>query len=159
MPSYYDAVGVEPTYELAESIIKSVINNLKYVIDYLNASHNLTGYTEYSLEHLGHKHVIRFTVNKSEINSAVQIIIKHFPDILILRGNSVLIKDSAKHQLNANDLLIAGYYVLLLNEYEERVYKYQRYLKKQQDRQYSKLLLVFLLPLIITVIYRLLAGD
>ena len=158
MPSYYDAVGVEPTYELAESIIKSVINNLKDVIDYLNIAPNSTGYAEYSLEYLGHKHITRFNVNKSEINSAVPIIIEHFPDILILRNNSVLVKDIAKHQLNADDLLIAEYYVLLLNEYEERVYKYQRYLKKQQDRQRNKLLLVLLVPFI-TVIYILLVGD
>lgn len=158
MPSYYDAVGVEPTYELAESIIKSVINNLKDAIDYLNIAPNSTGYTEYSLEHLGHKHITRFTVNKSEINSAVQIIIKHFPDILILRNNSVLVKYSTKHLLNANDLLVMDYYLLLLTQHEERIAKYQRYLKKQQDSQRNKLLLVLLVPFI-TVIYILLVGD
>ena len=158
MPSYYDAVGEEPTYELAESIIRAYIHKLKNVIDYLNASPNSTGYTEYSLERLGYTHITRFTVNKSKINSAVRIIIKHFPDILILRGNSVLIKDIAKHQLNANDLLVMDYYLLLLTQHEERIAKYQRYLKKQQDRQRNKLLFVLFLPFIL-VLCMLLVGD
>lgn len=158
MPSYYDALGVEPTYELAESLIKVIVHNFKYATDYLNDYPNLTGYIEYSLERLGHKRTTRFTVNKSDIHTAVQIIIKHFPDILILRGNSVLIKDNAKDQLNANDLLIAEYYVLLLNEYEERIAKYQRYLKKQQDRQRNKLLLVLFLPFILFILM-ILVGD
>ena len=158
MPSYYDAVDVEPTYELAESIIKAIVRNLKYATDYLNDYPNLTGYIEYSLERLGYKRTTRFTGNKSDIHTAVQIIIKHFPDILTLRGNSVLIKDNAKDQLNANDLLIAEYYVLLLNEYEERIAKYQRYLKKQQDRQRNKLLLVLFL-LFILFILMILVGD
>lgn len=158
MPSYYDALGVEPTYELAESLIKVIVHNLKYATDYLNDYPNLTGYIAYSLERLGHKRTTRFTVNKSDIHTAVQIIIKHFPDILILRGNYVLIKDNAKDQLNANDLLIAEYYVLLLNDYEKRIAKYQRYLKKQQDRQRNKLLLVLFLPFILFILM-ILVGD
>lgn len=159
MPSYYEAVGEEPTYELAEGIIKSVINNLKYAIDYLNTSPNSTGYTEYSLEHLGRKLIIRFTVNKSEINSAVQIIIKHFPDVLIQIDNSIYVKDRNKHLLVANDLLIMDYYLTLLNEYEERVNKYQRYLKRQQYKQQrNKLLFVLFLPFILFVLM-ILVGD
>lgn len=32
MPSYYEAVGDEPTYELAEGIIKAFIRDLKKVV-------------------------------------------------------------------------------------------------------------------------------
>ena len=158
MPTLYDAVGVEPTYELAESIIKAIVHNLKYANDYLNDYPNSTGYTEYSLERLGHKRITRFTVNKSEIHSAVQIIINHFPDLLKKRDNTLLIKDGAKQQLNANDLLIMDYYYLLLSEYEERLDKHQQYLKKQQDRQRNKLLLVLSLPFIM-VACMFLVGD
>lgn len=158
MPSYYDAVGVEPTYELAESIIKAIIHNLKYAIDYLNVYPNSVGYTEYSLERLGHKRITRFTVNKSEIHSAVQIIIKHFPDLLKQRDNTLIIKDGAKQLLNASDLIIVEYYYLLLSEYEERVDNHQRYLKKQQNRQRNKLLLVLSLPFIM-VACMFLVGD
>lgn len=159
MPSYYEVVGEEPTYELAEGIIKAIIYNLKHAVDYLNDYPNSTGYTEYSLERLGHKRITRFTVNKSEIQSAVQIIINHFPDMLIKHDNTLYIKDSTKHTLNANDLLIMDYYLLLLNEYEDRVNKYQRYLKKQQYKQQrNNLLLVLFLPFILFVLM-ILVGD
>ena len=158
MSSIYDSVGEEPTYELAESIIKAIIYNLKHAVDYLNDYPNSTGYTEYSLERLGHKRITRFTVNKSEIQSAVQIIINHFPDMLIKHDNTLYIKDGAKQLLNANDLLIVEYYYLLLSEYEERVNKYQHYLKKQQDSQRNKLLFVLFLPFILFVLM-ILVGD
>lgn len=90
--------------------------------------------------------------------SALQIIIKHFPEVLIKSETYIYIKDSTKHTLNANDLLIMDYYLTLLNEYEERVNKYQRYLKRQQDRQRNKLLLVLFLPFILFVLM-ILVGD
>ena len=159
MPSYYEAVGEEPTCALAEGIIKALIRQLQNDIDYLNDYPNATGYTEYSLERLGYSHLSKLTLNRrKETLSAIHLIIKHFPDVLIQRGNSIYVKDRNKHLLVANDLLIVDYYLILLNEYEERVNKYQRYLKKQQDRQRNKLLLVLFLPLIM-VICMLLVGD
>ena len=158
MSPFYDSVGEEPTYELAESIIKAIVHNLKHAIYYVDSYPNSAGYIEYSLDRLGHKRITRFTGNKSEIHSAVQIIINHFPDLIKKSDNTLLIKDGVKHLLNANDLLIMDYYYLLLSEYEERADKHQRYLKKQQDRQRNKLLLVLFLPHIL-VLCMLLAGD
>lgn len=158
MATYYDSVGLEPTYELAENIIQSIIHNLKFATDYLNEYPNPTGYTEYSLDRLGHTRITRFTINKSEIRSAAQIIINHFPDLLIKHGNTLYIKDGAKQQLNANDLIIMEYYCLLLSEYEERLAKYQRYLKEQQNIRRIKSLFVLFMPILL-VICMFLVGD
>ena len=133
MPSYYEAVGEEPTYELAEGIIKALIRDLK------------------------NRRLSRVNIRK-DMSSVLKVIIKHFPEVLIKIESSIYITDSTKHTLNANDLLIMDYYLTLLNEYEERVNKYQRYLKKQQDRQRNKLLLVLFLPFILFVLM-ILVGD
>lgn len=159
MPSYYEAVGEEPTYELAEGIIKAFIRVLKEGSDHVYVFPNASGYTEYSLERLGYSHLSRLTLNRrKETLSAIHLIIKHFPDVLIQRGNSIYGKDRNKHLLAANALLVMDYYLILLNEYEECVNKYQRYLKKQQDRQRNKLLLVLFLPFILFVLM-ILVGD
>ena len=154
MPSYYEAVGEEPTYELAEGIIKALIRQLQNGIDYLN---DYPSATEYSLERLGYRRLSRVGKRK-DTSSALQLIIKHFPDVLKKTEASIYIKDSAKHLLNANDLLIMDYYLTILNEYEERVKEYQRYLKKQQNRQRNKLLLALFLPFILFVLM-ILVGD
>ena len=157
MPSYYEAVGEEPTYELAESIIKAFIRDLKKGIDYFYAFPNTSGYIEYSREGLEYRRVSK--VNKrNDIISALQVITKHFPNVLIKSDTSLYVKESTKHLLVANDLLVMDYYLLLLNEYEERVNKYQRYLKKQQDNQRNKLLFVLFLPFILFVLM-ILVGD
>ena len=159
MPSYYEAVGEEPTYELAEGIIKALIHDLKKGSDYIYDFPNASGYLEYSLELLVYTHLSRFTLNnRKETLSAIRLIIKHFPDVLIKGDNYSYIKDSTKHLLNANDLLVMDYYLILLNEYEERVKEYQRYLKKQQDRQRNKLLFVLFLPFILFILM-ILVGD
>ena len=159
MSSFYDSVGEEPTYELAESIIRAYVHMLKKDVDYLNACPSAAGYVEYSLEDLSYVHASRFRMNKhDDTTSAMHIIIKHFPNIIKKSNNSIYVKFNSKHLLNANDLLVMDYYLLLLSEYEERVNKYQQYLKKQQDSQRNKLLLVILVPFI-TVIYMLLVGD
>ena len=150
MSSYYEVVGEEPTYELAEALIQVVIRELKYDKD-LHDYSSATGYMVLPLERLGYPRN-----RQAEKLSALQHIIKHFPDVLKKSGTSVYIKDSTKHTLNANDLLIMDYYLLLLNEYEERVNKYQRYLKKQQDRQ--QLLFALFLPFILFVLM-ILVGD
>ena len=153
MPSYYEAVGEEPTYELAEALIQVVIRELKYD-KALYSNSRVTGYTEITLERLGYPRN-----RQSEKLSALQHIIKHFPSIILKGESSVYINDSTKHLLNANDLLIMDYYLLLLNEYEERVHKYQRYLKKQQYRQQrNNLLLVLFLPFILFILM-ILVGD
>ena len=154
MPSYHELVGEQPTYDLAEALIQAVIRKLKYnrdSYDYPSA----TGYTELPLKHLDYKHIRGFT---QEMLSALQLIIKHFPDMVLKSDNSVYVNDSTKHLLNANDLLVMDYYLILLNEYEERVNKYQRYLKKQQDSQRNKLLFVLFLPFILFVLM-ILVGD
>ena len=157
MPSYYEAVGEEPTYELAEGIIKALIRDLKKGSDYFYDFPNTSGYIEYSRESLEYARVSK--VNKrNDMISALQIITKHFPNVLIKNDTSLYVKESTKHLLAANDLLIMDYYLLLLNEYEERVNKYQRYLKKQQDRQRNKLLFVLFLPFILFVLM-ILVGD
>ena len=159
MPSYYEVVGDEPTYELAESIIRAYIRKLKKDVDYSNEYPSAAGYVDYSLEDLSYVRASRFRRNKhDDTTSAMHIIIKHFPNIIKKRDNSIYVKYSSKHLLNANDLLVMDYYLTLLNEYDECVNKYQRYLKKQQDSQRNKLLLVLLVPFI-TVIYILLVGD
>ena len=159
MPSYYEAVGEEPTYELAESIIRAYIRKLKRDVDYSNEYPSAAGYVDYSLEDLSYIHASRFRMHKhDDTYGAMHIIIKHFPNIIKKRDNSIYVKYSSKHLLNANDLLVMDYYLLLLNQYEERVNKYQRYLKKQQDRQRNKLLFVLFLPFILFVLM-VLVGD
>ena len=157
MPSYYEAVGEEPTYELAEGIIKALIRDLKKGSDYIYDFPNASGYIEYPRESLEYRRLSRVGKSK-DTSSALHLIIKHFPDVLKKTETSIYIKDSAKHLLNANDLLIMDYYLTILNEYEERVNKYQRYLKKQQDRQRNKLLFVLFLPFILFVLM-ILVGD
>ena len=157
MSSYYEAVGAEPTCALAEGIIKAIINDLKKGSDYLYDFPNASGYIEYPRKSLEYRRLSRFNKRK-DLSSALQIIIKHFPDVLIQSDNSIYIKDSTKHLLRVNDLLIVDYYLLLLNEYEERVNKYQWYLKRQQDRQRNKLLFVLFLPFILFVLM-ILVGD
>ena len=157
MPSYYEAVGEEPAYALAESIIKALIHDLKEDSDYIYDSSNALVYIEYPRESLEYRRLSRVNRRK-DMSSALKVIIKHFPEVLINRESSIYIKDSTKHTLNANDLLIMDYYLLLLNEYEERVNKYQRYLKRQQDRQRNKLLFVLFLPFILFVLM-ILVGD
>lgn len=159
MPSYYDAVGEEPTYELAENIIRAYVHKLKKDVDYSNEYPSSAGYVDYSLEDLSYVPAFRFRANKhDDTTSAMQLIIKHFPNIIKKRNDYIYVKYSNKHLLNANDLLVMDYYLLLLTQHEERIAKYQRYLKKQQDRQRNKLLLVLLLPFIM-VTCMLLIGD
>ena len=157
MPSYYEAIGEEPTCELAEGIIKALIRDLKKGSDYLYDFPNASGYIEYPRESLEYRRLSRFNKRK-DLSSALQVIAKHFPEVIIKSETSIYIKDSTKHLLNANDLLIMDYYLLLLTQHEERIAKYQRYLKKQQDRQRNKLLLVLFLPHIL-VLCMLLVGD
>ena len=157
MPSYYEAVGEEPTCELAEGIIKALINDLKKDTDCLYDSPNASGYIEYPQERLGYRRLSRVNKRK-DTSSALHLITKHFPNVLIKSDTSLYVKESTKHVLAANDLLVMDYYLLLLNEYEERVNKYQRYLKKQQDRQRNKLLFVLFLPFILFVLM-ILVGD
>ena len=157
MSSYYEAVGEEPTYTLAEGIIKAFIRELKRGSDYIYDYPNASGYIEYPRESLEYRRLSRINKDK-DVTSALQIIIKHFPEVLIKSPTSIYIKDSTKHTLNANDLLIMDYYLTILNEYEERVKEYQRYLKRQQDRQRNKLLFVLFLPFILFVLM-ILVGD
>ena len=159
MPSYYEVVGEEPTYELAESIIRAYIRKLKRDVDYSNEYPSAAGYVDYSLEDLSYIHASRFRMHKhDDTYGAMHIIIKHFPNIIKKRDNSIYVKYSSKHLLNANDLLVMDYYLLLLTQHEERIAKYQRYLKKQQDRQRNKLLFVLFLPFILFVLM-ILVGD
>ena len=158
MPSYYEAVGAEPTCALAEGVIKAIINDLKNGSDYLYDFPNASGYIEYPRESLEYRRLSRFDKRK-DLSSAIHLIIKHFPDVLMQSDNSIYIKDSTKHLLVANDLLIMDYYLLLLIEYEERVNKYQQYLKRQQYKQQrNNLLLVLFLPFILFVLM-ILVGD
>lgn len=157
MPSYYEVVGEEPTYELAEGIIKALINDLKKDTDYLYDFPNASGYIEYPQERLGYRRLSRVN-NRKDTSSALHLITKHFPNVLIKSDTSLYVKESTKHLLVANDLLVMDYYLLLLNEYEERVKEYQRYLKKQQDSQRNKLLFILFLPFILFVLM-ILVGD
>lgn len=158
MPSYYEAVGEEPTYELAEGIIKVLIRDLKKGSEYFYDFPNASGYIEYSRESLEYGRVSK--VNKrNDMISALQVITKHFPNILIKGDTSLYAKESTKHLLAANDLLVMDYYLSLLKEYEERVKEYQRYLKRQQYKQQrNNLLLVLFLPFILFVLM-ILVGD
>ena len=160
MSSYYDAVGEEPTYELAESIIRAYVYKLKKDVDYSNEYPSAAGYVDYSLEDLSYVHASRFSTNEHDTTtSAMHLIIKHFPNIIKKRDNSIYVKYSSKHLLNANDLLVMDFYIHILNEYEERVKEYQRYLKKQQYKQQrNHLLLVLFLPFILFVLM-ILVGD
>ncbi len=151
MPSYYEAVGEEPTYELAEGIIKALIRELKKGSDYIYAFPNASGYVEYPRENLEYRRLSR-VISRKDMSSALHLITKHFPNVLIKSDSYLYAKKSTKHLLNANDLLIMDYYLTILNEYEERVKEYQRYLKKQQDRQRNKLLFVLFLPFILFVL-------
>ena len=159
MPSYYEAVGEEPTYELAESIIRVYVHRLKKDVDYSNEYPSAAGYVEYSLEDLSYVHASRFRMNKhDDTSSAMHIIIKHFPNIIKKSDNSIYVKYSSKHLLNANDLLVMDYYLFLLKQYEERVSNYQRYLDKQQYKQQAKFLFVVAFPFILFVLM-ILVGD
>ena len=159
MSSFYDAVGEEPTYELAESIIKSIIQGIKRDSNYYVTSPNTSGYTQLSPTRLEFIRVEAFTLSiRAEMINALQITIKHFPDTLMKNGNAIYVKVGTKHLLSADDVLVMDYYLFLLTQHEERIAKYQWYLKKQQDRQRNKLLLVILVPFI-TVIYMFLVGD
>ena len=158
MPSYYEAVGEEPTYELAENIIKATILNLKKDSKFYETYPNASSYGEYPASAF-YRFVGSFPTNKqSDIATAMHLVMEYFPDVLKKRNNALYIKESDKHLLNANGLLVMDYYLLLLNEYEERVNKYQRYLKKQQDSQRNKLLFVLFLPFILFVLM-ILVGD
>ena len=159
MPTYYEAVGDEPTYELAEIIIKAIIQELKEDIDRYNIFPSISGYTEYPLEELRYVYEYRFSSNnRKDTAEAVHLIIKHFPDIVKITGENVYVKHDSKHLLYASDLLIMDYYITLLTQYEESVSKYQRYLKKQQGRQHLKLLFVITLPFILLILM-ILVGD
>ena len=152
MPSYYEAVGEEPTYELAEALIQVVIRELKDDKD-LHGYSSAPGYTVLPLERLGYPRN-----RQAEKLSALQYIIKHFPSIILKSDNSVYVKDSTKHLIKANDLLVMEYYLFLLKQYEERVSNYQRYLDKQQYKQQAKLLFVVAFPFILFVLM-ILVGD
>ena len=158
MPTYYEAVGDEPTYELAENIIKATIQRIDKESSY-GIHPRSSIYVEFSLEVLGYVYVFSLpTYDRSDTAIATHLIIKNFPDVLKKHNNALYIKESDKHLLNVNDLLIMDYYLLLLNQYEERVNKYQRYLKRQQDRQHFKLLFVIALPFILLILM-ILVGD
>ena len=159
MPSYHELVGEEPTYELAESIIRAYVHKLKKDVDYSNEYPSAAGYVDYSLEDLSYIHASRLRMNKhDDTTSAMHIIIKHFPNIIKKSDNSIYVKYSSKHLLNANDLLVMDFYIHLLKEHEERVNKYQRHLKKHQDFQQIKLLMIIAIPLVLFVC-AILAGD
>ena len=159
MPSYYEAVGDEPTYELAEMLIRATILNLKKDIKTSNVYLSEFNSAEFSIEISGYRFVGSLSPNKrNDTAIAIELIMKHFPDMLKKSNNYLYIKVSDKHLLNTNDLLVMDYYLLLLNQYEERVDKYLRYLKKQQKRQKYKLLFVLLIPFIL-IICMFLVGD
>ena len=66
MSSYYDSVSEEPTYELAESIIRAYVHMLKKDVDYLNEYPSAAGYVDYSLEDLSYVHASRFSTNEHD---------------------------------------------------------------------------------------------
>lgn len=158
MPSYYEVVGEEPTYALADSIIEATVFKLKKDSNFYDTYPSSAFYPEGSLESLGYRFITTIPNNTNDVTTAIHLISKHFPDVLKIRDNTLYIKDRSKHLLNANDLLIMDYYMLLLNQYEERVNEYQRYLKRQQYRQQYKLLFVVALPFIV-IILMFLVGD
>lgn len=159
MPTYYEAVGDEPTYELAETFIRATIQELKKDNKTSNVYFKTFNCAEFSIEISGYRFVGSLSPNKrNDAAIAIELIMKHFPDVLKKSNNYLYIKVSDKHLLNTNDLLVMDYYLLLLNQYEERVNKYQRYLKRQQDRQHFKLLFVIALPFILLILM-ILVGD
>ena len=156
MPTYYEAVGDEPTYELAENIIRATILNLKKDSKFYETYPEYSSYKENLID-------FRFvgslpTHNHSDAAIAIHLVMEYFPDILKKSNNTLYIKESGKHLLEVNDLLIMDYYLLLLNQYEERVNEYHRYLKKQQDKQHLKLLFVLCLPFILLTLM-IFVGD
>ena len=147
MPTYYEAVGDEPTYELAENIIRATILNLKKDSKFYETYPKYSSYQENPIDF---RFVSSLPTNKhSDVAIAMHLIMKYFPDILKKSNNTLYIKESDKHLLEVNDLLIMDNYLLLLNQYEERVNKYQQYLKRQQDKQHLKLLFILCLPFIL----------
>lgn len=159
MATYYEAVGEEPTYRFAESIIKATIEGLKKDSNTYSNHPRSTNYAGYLVEILGYRYVVSLPPNKrSDTALAIHLIIQQFPDILKEVNNAVYIKESDKHLLNAHDLLVMEYYLLLIDQHQERVNKYQRYLKRQEDKQHLKFLFVLLLPFIL-LIFMILAGD
>ena len=157
MPSYYEAVGDEPTYDLAENIIRATILKLKKDSKY-ETYPNALSYGEYPASAF-YRLVGKLPTNKqSDVAIAIHLVMEHFPDVLKKHNNALYIKESDKHLLHVNDLLVMDYYLLLLNQYEERVNKYQRYLKKQEDKQHLKLLFVLCLSFILFVLM-ILVGD
>ena len=156
MPTYYDAVGEEPTYEIAENIIRATILNLKKDSKFYETYPKYSSYKENPIDF---RFVSSLPTNKhSDVFLAIHLVMKYFPNVLKKSNNTLYIKESDKHLLEVNDLLIMDYYLLLLNQYEERVNEYQQYLKKQQDRQQLKLLFVLCLPFILLVLM-ILVGD
>lgn len=156
MPTYYEAVGEEPTYELAEYTIRATILNLKKDSKFYETYPTYSSYQENLIDF---RFVSSLPTHKhSDVAIATHLIMKHFPDVLKKSNNALYIKESDKHLLNANDLLVMDYYLLLLNRYEERVNEYQRYLKRQQGKQHLKLLFVIALPFILLILM-ILVGD
>lgn len=159
MPTYYEVVGEEPTYELAENIIRATIFKLKKDSKHYDTYPSAFNCAEFSIEISGYRFVGSLSPNKrNDASIAIELIMKHFPDVLKKSNNYLYIKVSDKHLLNTNDLLVMDYYLLLLNQYEERVNKYQQYLKRQQDKQHLKLLFVIALPFILLILM-ILVGD
>ena len=159
MPTYYEAVGEEPTYELAEIMIKAVIQELKQDSKTPEVFSTTPEYREYSLKHLGHRNLSRFRFNTpNDFAIAMQLIITQFPVVLKQSDNTLYINNSNKHLLMVNELLVLDYYLLLLKQYEERVSNYQRYLDKQQYKQQAKFLFVVAFPFILFVLM-ILVGD
>lgn len=159
MPSFYDSVGDKPTHELAEIIIKAVIQELKQDSKSPEVFSTTPEYREYSLKHLGHRNLSRFRFNTpNDFAIAMQLIITQFPVVLKQSDNTLYINNRNKHLLMANDLLVLDYYLLLLKQYEERVSNYQRYLDKQQYKQQAKFLFVVLLPFILFMLM-IFVGD
>lgn len=156
MPTYYEAVGEEPTYELAENIIRATILNLKKDSKFYETYPKYSSFAENPIDF---RFVSSLPTNKhSDVSLAIHLVMKYFPNVLKKSNNTLYIKESDKHLLEVNDLLIMDYYLLLLNQYEERVNEYQQYLKKQQDRQHLKLLFVVALPFILLTLM-ILVGD
>ena len=156
MSTYYEAVGDEPTYELAENIIRATILNLKKDSKFYETYPKYSSYKENPIDF---RFVSSLPTNKhSDVSLAIHLVMKYFPDVLKKNNNTLYIKESDKHLLEVNDLLVMDYYLLLLNQYEERVNEHQQYLKKQQDKQHLKLLFVHCLPFILLVLM-ILVGD
>ena len=155
MPTY-EAVGEEPTYELAEDIIRATILNLKKDSKFYETYPKYSSYKENPIDF---RFVSSLPTNKhSDVAIAIHLVMKYFPDVLKKSNNTLYIKESDKHLLEVNDLLIMDYYLLLLNQYEERVNEYQQYLKRQQNKQHLKLLFVIALPFLLLILM-ILVGD